>query len=53
MLDAQNSTERVVKYIITKIPHERYQVNLIELSVELNMKNKLPTYMNYPFSKYA
>ena len=31
VLDAQNSTERVVKYIRTTIPHKRYQVNLIEL----------------------
>ena len=35
--------KRVVKYIRTKRPYERYQVDLVEISAELNMKNKLHT----------
>ena len=32
----------VIKYIRTATPYERYQVDLIEILVELNMKNKFP-----------
>ena len=47
--------KRVVKYIRTKRPYERYQVDLVEISAELYMKNKFPylhTYIDH-FSKYA
>ena len=47
--------KRVVKYIRTKRPYERYQVDLVEISAELNMKNKfsyLLTCIDH-FSKYA
>ena len=30
--------KRIISYIITKRPYERYQVKLVELAIELNMK---------------
>ena len=47
--------KRVVKYIRTKRPYERYQVDLVEISAELNMKNKFPCLLTCidHFSKYA
>ena len=31
--------KRVIKYIRSKKPYERYQVDLVELAKELNMKD--------------
>ena len=47
--------KRIVKYIRTKRQYERYQVDLVEISAELNMKNKfsyLLTCIDH-FSKYS
>ena len=35
--------KRVVKYIRTKRPYKRYQVDLVEISAELNLKIKFHT----------
>ena len=47
--------KRVVKYIRTKIPYEKYQVDLVEISVDFNMKNKFPYLLTCidHFSKYS
>ena len=34
--------KNIVEYIRTTRPNKRYKVDLIEISVELNMKNKFP-----------
>ena len=47
--------KRVIKYIRSKKPYERYQVDLVELAKELNMKDRfkyLLTWVDH-FSKYA
>ena len=46
---------RVDKYIRTKRLYERYQVDLVEILAELNMKNKFPYLLTCidHFSKYA
>ena len=47
--------KRIVKFIRTKRPYERYQVYLVEISKELNMKDKFPYILTCidHFSKYA
>ena len=47
--------KRIVKFIRTKRPYERYQVDLVEISKELNMKDKFPYILTCidHFSKYA
>ena len=47
--------KRVIKYIRSKKPYERYQVDLVELAKELNMKDKFKYLLKwvYHFSKYA
>ena len=47
--------KRIVSYIRTKRPYEKYQIDLVELEIELNMKDKfkyLCTWV-YHFSKYT
>ena len=39
-----HSKNRVIKYIRTTRPYERYQVDLVGISFGLNMKDVFPTY---------
>ena len=47
--------KRVIKYIRSKKPYKRYQVGLVELAEELNMKDRFKYLLILVdhFSKYA